>query len=145
MAKLKMKEIADIMKHIDICMLATYGARGAIESRPMSNNREVEYSGDNYFFTLDKNAVAKEITKNPQVNLSFIGHHSFLNRKSVYISVIGRAKLVKDKKQFEKHWTKDLDLWFKKGIDTPGLTLIHVRAKSLKYWDGFEEGEIKVK
>lgn len=141
---LKLKEISDIMKHIDICMLTTKAGK-ALESRPMSNNQNVDYKGDSYFFTLDKKAVAKEIKKNADVNLSLSGHHSLLNRKSVYISIIGKAKLIKDKKKFEQNWTKDLDLWFKKGVNTPGLVLIHVKAKSIKYWDGWEEGTVKVK
>ena len=100
---LKLKELSDIMKHIDITMLTTHSARGTIETRPMSNNRNVDYNGDSYFFTLDKKAVAKEIAKNPSVNLALSGHHSFINRTSVYISIIGKAKLIKDKKIFEKY------------------------------------------
>lgn len=141
---LKLKEISDIMKHIDICMLSSVGPRGVLESRPMSNNRDVEYKGDSYFFTKGSAAVVKELEKNPNVNLAFAGHHSFLNRKSVYISVIGKAKLITDKKTLEKHWTKDLEIWFKKGIDTPGITLIHVKAKTVRYWDGWDEGVVKV-
>lgn len=141
---IKLKDLAAIMKHIDICMLATTGPRGVIESRPMSNNRDVTYDGNSYFFTDGNKAVVAEIKKDNNVNLSFIGHHSFLNRTSVYISVIGKAKLITNKSTMQKHWTKDLDLWFKKGIDTPGLTMIHVKAKSLRYWDGMKEGVIKV-
>lgn len=39
---------------------------------------------------------------------------------------------------------KDLDRWFKQGIDTPGLTLIKVSARRLHYWDGYDEGELKL-
>ena len=145
MAKLKLKDIAAIMKHIDICMLATTGPRGVLESRPMSNNRDVEYNGNSYFFTDRKNAVVREITKDNNVNLSFIGHHSILNRTSVYLSVIGKAKLITDKEVMHKHWTKDLDLWFKNGIQTKGLTMIAVKAKTIRYWDGMNEGVIEAK
>lgn len=144
MAKLKLKEIANIMKHIDICMMTTFGARGTLESRPMSNNRDVEYDGNSYFFTDGKSAVVKELAKNNNVNLAFIGHHSFIKRSSVYISALGKAKLVTNKEIMKRHWNKDLDVWFKKGIDTPGLTLIHVKAQTIRYWDGREEGILKV-
>ena len=41
-------------------------------------------------------------------------------------------------------WTRDLDRWFEQGVDTPGLVLIKVHAKSLHYWDGEEEGEVLI-
>ncbi len=139
-----MKDITSVMKHIDICMMTTSGARGVLESRPMSNNREVEYNGKSYFFTNAKHAVVTELKKDSNVNLAFSGHHSLLNRKSVYISVIGKAKLITSKEVMKRHWNKDLQLWFKKGADTPGITLIEVAAKSVRYWDGWDEGILKV-
>ena len=56
----------------------------------------------------------------------------------------GEAELIKDKARFAEHWTEDLDSWFKEGIDTPGLTMIKVRARRIHYWDGYDEGEIKL-
>lgn len=32
----------------------------------------------------------------------------------------------------------------KDGIDTPGLTLINVTATSIKYWNGNEDGELRL-
>ena len=144
MAKLKLKDLAAIMKHIDIAMMTTYGPRGILETRPMSNNRDVEYDGNSYFFTMKKQAVAKELAKDNNVNLAFVGHHSIINRKSVYISVIGKAKLIDDKATMKKHWNKDLEIWFKKGLDTPGIVMIAVKAKSIRYWDGWDEGVVTV-
>ena len=43
--------------------------------------------------------------------------------KPFFITVEGKAELIRDKGRFAEHWTKDLDAWFKEGIDTPGLTL----------------------
>ena len=34
--------------------------------------------------------------------------------------------------------------WFEQGVDTPGLTLIRVRAEQLHYWDGGDEGVIRL-
>ena len=58
--------------------------------------------------------------------------------KPFFITIEGVAELIKDKSKFEEHWTKDLDAWFKEGVDTPGLTLIKVVAKRLHYWDGWD-------
>jgi general stress protein 26 len=68
-----------------------------------------------------------------------------LGMKPFFITVEGRAELILDKAEFVEHWTKDLDAWFKQGIDTPGLTLIKVVAERLHYWDGYDSGEITLK
>ena len=54
------------------------------------------------------------------------------------------AELIKAKDRFAEHWTKDLESWFKQGVDTPGLTMIKVHAQRLHYWDGYDQGEIKL-
>ena len=58
------------------------------------------------------------------------------------LTVKGTLGEFRVKGQFEEHWTKDLDAWFKEGIDTPGLVLVKVHAERLHYWDGWDEGEI---
>ena len=135
------KSIADIakdMRHIDIAILSTVTAGGAIAGRPMSNNKDVDYDGDAYFFTDASTEVANEIAANPEVGLGYAGKHG------LYIAVSGQADLIREKASFAEHWNSDLDKWFEDGIDTPGLTLIHVKAKELKYWDGKDHGEIHV-
>ena len=47
-----------------------------------------------------------------------------------------------DKAQFADHWTKDLEIWFKEGVDTPGLTLIKVHGERAHYWDGEDQGDL---
>ena len=51
MADKTLKDVAELMKDIDLCMLTTTTENGALASRPMSNNGEVEYDGNSYFFT----------------------------------------------------------------------------------------------
>ncbi len=141
MTKLTLKDISEAMKDIDICMMTTKTPTMALESRPMSNNRQVDYDGDSYFFCNGDCSAVKEITAKPEVNLSYV-HEPALLGKNMYISVTGDAHLHQDRTMLEKHWVKDLEVWFKDGLDTPGLTLIHVRATRIKYWKGYEEGEI---
>jgi general stress protein 26 len=111
----------------------------------MSNNREVDYDGDSDFFTCDSAHLVGEIERDPQVGLAYQAKSGVLGMKPYFIAVEGRASLIKDKQQFADHWTKDLDAWFKQGIDTPGLTLVKVEAERLHYWDGWEEGEVELK
>ncbi len=44
----------------------------------------------------------------------------------------------------EEHWLTELKQWFKDGIDTPGIILIQVVGKRIKYWQRDEEGEVKI-
>ena len=131
MTKLSLKEISEFMRDIDICMMATTTASGALESRPMSNNREVEYNGDSYFFANGDCSAVQEIERDAKVNLGFV--HKPMLGKSFYLSVTGNADLIRDRAAMEKHWVKDLEIWFKDGLDTPGLTMINVKANKLKY------------
>ena len=141
MSKLSLSDISDAMKSVDVCMMTTKGS--ALVSRPMSNNRDVDYTGDSYFFANDGTDVVSDIRANSGVNLAYV-HNPALIGKSLYISVSGNADLVQDRAAMKAHWTKDLDVWFKDGIDTPGLTMIHVKAASIKYWQGGDEGEVRV-
>jgi general stress protein 26 len=141
MRKMSLKDISDVMKHVDICVMTTHG--DAMVSRPMSNNRDVEYDGDSFFFANGSADVVRELSTKPNVNLAYV-HDPALLGSSTYISVSGKADLVQDKAEMQKHWVPDLEAWFKDGIDTPGLTMIHVKADSVKYWQGGEEGELKV-
>ena len=50
--------------------------------------------------------------------------------------------MIRDEASFRQHWTSDLDKWFEKGLDTPGIVLIKVKAKRATYWKGNQEYEI---
>jgi len=142
MADLKLTDISEKMRDIDFAVLFTRTEGGAIAGRPMSNNRDVEFDGDSYFFTCDDTRTVRDIGRDPSVGLTYQAKSGVLGMKPFFITVEGRAELIKDKGRFAEHWAKDLDAWFKEGIDTPGLTLIKVVAERLHYWDGFDEGEI---
>ena len=144
MADLTLSDISEKMRDIDFTILSTRTSDGGISARPMSNNRQVDYDGDSYFFTCDDTGTVKDIEIDPNVGLGFQAKSGMLNMKPFFITVQGEAELIKDKGRFAEHWTKDLDAWFKQGIDTPGLTMIKVHASRLHYWDGYDEGEIKL-
>ena len=145
MAKLTLQDISEKMRDIDFAMLSTWTEGGAIAARPMSNNRQVEFDGDSYFFTCEDTRTVGDIRRETSVGLSYQGKSGVLGMKPFFITVEGRAELIDDKGRFAQHWTKDLDAWFKEGIDTPGLLLVKVEAKRLHYWDGYDEAEIPLR
>ena len=137
-------EIAEMMRDIDFAMLSTYTDGGAIAARPMSNNGDVEYDGDSFFFCYEEARSIADIEADPKVALSFQGNKGLLGKPPIFIAVEGHAQLIRDKASFAEHWVSDLDYWFKDGIDTPNIVLIKVHATRIHYWDGQDDGEVTV-
>lgn len=144
MSTLTLKDISSKMASIDFCMLSTKGATGQVASRPMSNNGDVEYDGDSWFFSYDNSAKIREIEADPVVSLTFSAGKGLLGKPGIFIAIEGRATLIRDRAEFEAHWTKDLDIWFPDGIDTPGIVLIKVQANEVEYWDGSDNEKVAV-
>lgn len=138
MATISLPELAKHMRQIDICMMTTQPKRGGLNSRPMSNNKDVTYSGDSFYFTYEKSKKVKDIIANPNVSLNFEG------TGGLYISIAGKAKLIRDKGILEEHWVDSLDQWFKDGVNTKGIILIQVKGAKLSYWHKMEQGQLKV-
>ncbi len=142
------KSLADIsedMKQIDFCTLSTHAPGGTIGARPMSNNSEVEYDGDSYFFTYQDRQMVSDIEKNPNVGLTYLGSaglKGILGAPGQYIHVEAKARIVRDKAKFAEHWDASLERWCPQGIDTPGMVLIEASANRIHYWDGEDEGEV---
>lgn len=142
MSKMTLADLSKKMRDIDFCMLLTRTEGGFIAGRPMSNNGQVEYDGDSYFFTDDSTRTVGDLVRDRKVGLSFQGSKGLLGKPPLFISIEGEAELIRDKARFKEHWTPDLEHWFKDGVDTPGLVLIKVHATRVHYWDGYDEGEI---
>ena len=138
MATIGLSTIAKQLRQLDICMMTTISKRGQCNSRPMSNNRDVKYNGDVYFFTYEKTQKVRDIDANPQVCLNFEGN------KDLYISITGKAKLIRNRTSFAEHWNESLSQWFSKGIDTPGMLLIHVKGARINYWQKQKQGQISL-
>jgi general stress protein 26 len=137
-----LQDLAKAMADIDFAMLQTHTARGEIAGRPMSNNGDVDYDGDSWFFGDDKAHFVAEIEANPAVALSFTGAKSLFGKPPLFVAVEGRGELIRDKALMQAHWHKALDRWFEQGVDTPGIVMLKVHATRITWWDGMEEGEI---
>lgn len=138
MAEKTLAYISIKMKNIDLCMFTTKSGRGSLSSRPMSNNGDVKYDGNSYFFSFEKSQKVKDITNDAAVSLDFI------TKDNLFINVTGKAKIIKSKTAMEEHWVPSLNKWFDKGVDTPGVVMIAVKAGRIKYWHKMQQGEIKV-
>ncbi len=133
--------IAEAMKNIDFVMLNTHTANDQIGARPMSNNRQVDFDGDSYYFTWEDCRMIDDIKSNSKIGLSLQGSPFSEGVPGIFISVEGNAKIIRDKVEFKKRWTDELSRWFKDGVDTDGMVMLHVRATRAAYWDGDDEGD----
>jgi len=141
MATRTLADLAALMADIDFCQLVTRTEGGAVASRPMSNNGEVEYDGDSYFFTWDASRMVRDIREDAHVGITMQGNADGTGAPPLMLIVQGVAELVHDRARFAKHWNPGLERWFEQGIDTPGMVMIAVRAERIAYW-GDETGEI---
>jgi general stress protein 26 len=140
------KTLADIAQDIagiDVAILSTHTENGEIANRPMSNNGDVAYDGTSYYFSYEQARAISDIERDPKVALGFSSEAGLFS-EGIYVAVEGTAELIRDKTAFLQHWTSDLNKWFDKGVDTPGIVLIKVKAKRVTYWKGRDEGEVKL-
>jgi general stress protein 26 len=144
MANMTMEQLAKAMGKIDFTMLTTRTDNGQLATRPMSNNGEVEYNGDSFYFSWDTARTVSDIAVDPQVALSFQGSTGLLGKPPVFVAVQATARIVRDQAAFAEHWSTDLERWFPDGINTSGMVMIHIQADRINYWDGTDQGEISV-
>jgi len=122
------EKLKGLIEDIDFAMLTTVNG-GQLRSRPMST-QEFELDGDLWFFTSDQTHKVDEIEADNRVNVAYSKPED-----NVYISVSGRAQLVKDKEKIEELWKPILKAWFPKGLDDPTLALLKISVEEAEYWD----------
>jgi general stress protein 26 len=122
------RAVADAMAKIDFCMMQTVGEHG-VNTRPMSNNGEVQYDGDNWFFSRTDSTKVEEIALDDRVQLTFAD-----NENAAFISVWGTGQIVDDVEMKKKLWQPDLERWFENGPEDPEVTLVKVTAQKIRTW-----------
>lgn len=133
--------VAELLKELDICMLTTRAADGALHGRPMSNNGEVEYDGDSWFFAQDGTRKVVEIEADPAVELAFID-----TPNGTWVNVEGRAAIVRDDVERKRDlWLTDLERWFPNGPEDPEVVLIKVEAAHIDAWAGENDRSFDVR
>jgi len=127
--------VAQLLKKLDICMLTTRAADGALHGRPMSNNGDVEYDGDSWFFAFRDSRKVREIDADPRAELAFID-----TPNGTWVNVEGTASVIRDDPERKrKLWQDDLKRWFADGPDDPNVVLIKLSARHIDAWSGEDE------
>jgi general stress protein 26 len=127
-------EIAEAMREIDTCMLATRAADGELHARPMSNNGKVEWDGSSWFFAPADGPLVSEIRDDPTALTSYRASDRF-----AWVALSGTAEVVEDPAAKRRNWLPELEQWFPNGPDDPGVVLIRIDARLARWWT--EQGE----
>jgi len=118
-----------LIDDIRICMMTTIEEDGRLASRPMYG-LEADKAGDLWFFTRIESPKIIEISRDGHVNLAY-SHPA----KQHYISVSGRAEIVRDIGHIKDKWAEPMRTWFPEGKDDPQLALIRVHPEHGEFWD----------
>lgn len=137
--RLSKKMLAEVMRGIDFCMMTTVGAYGRLHSRPMSNNKNVEWDGDTWFFAYADSSQAEETEREPNVNLAYAVPDDIL-----FVSLTGRGEIVKDDAKKKELWYDELTRWFPNGPEDDKVVLIKVTGKHAQYWGKEGDGELEL-
>jgi general stress protein 26 len=124
--------IETLKKHLEgirFAMLTTVDDDGSLHSRPMAT-QEMSDEGDLWFFTAASSEKVHEAQRSPWVNLSYSNPDS-----SLYLSVSGRAELVRDRAKIEELWNPAVAAYFPNGKDDPELALLRVDVANAEVWD----------
>src|SRR5205085_4161786 len=89
MATKELSDVGETMRDIDFCMLTTRREDGGLSARPMSNNRQVDFDGDSFFFSCGDTDKVREIAADPHVTLAFQGKQGLLGKPGAFIAVEG--------------------------------------------------------
>lgn len=113
---------------IKIAMLTTRDG-SVLRSRPMELLQN-ERNGTLWFFTYASSHKTSEVGNQHAVNLSFVD-----KADQNYVSISGRAMVVRDRAKAEELWTEEQRRWFPRGLDDPELALLKVDVQQAEYWD----------
>ncbi len=123
------RKLAELIRGVRIAMLVTRAGDGTLRARPMAT-QEADFDGTLWFFTAQHSSKVNELVQNPQVVLSYEdspGHR--------YVSLSGRAALVRDAGKARQLWSPLYRDWFPKGLEDPELALLRVDVSRAEYWD----------
>lgn len=123
------EKLWSLVRDIHTCMMTTQDGE-VLRSRPMAGHASAN-EGELWFFTKASSHKTDEIEDQHQVNLAFANPD-----KQEFVSISGRAGLVRDRQKIDELWNGYVSAWFPNGKDDPDVALIRVDVEEAEYWDG---------
>jgi general stress protein 26 len=123
-------KVFELIKDIHVALLVTHSKADKLSARPMSAVAIEKFDGDLWFFTPLDTPKSAEIAANPDVLLSYANPD-----KQDYVSIRGKATIIRDQEKIDEYWTEMLRAWFPEGKNDPSIGLIKVSMETAEFWD----------
>lgn len=123
------QKIWNMIKDIQVCLMATRGQDGLLHARPMVA-QHTEFESELWFFTRADCRKVEEIAGDSTLLLSY-SQPSEQN----YVSISGKGEIISDKAEIKKRWKEPMRTWFPKGPEDSDIALIKVTVELAEYWD----------
>ncbi len=118
----------DLLTRFDTGMLITHTGNNSLHARPMAV-AQVEENCDLWFITSTESPKAMEIRTNDEVLVTF------QNKRSEFVSLSGRAEVVRDPQKLAMLWQEPFKVWFPEGQQDSSIVLLHVSGRQGEFWD----------
>ena len=119
----------DIIEKVGVCMLTTQFV-GGLRARPLEARPDRD-AGLIFFVTDIHSAKEDEIEATPDVGLVFIDSND-----KAYLSITGRARVMRDADKTKVAWRKTDEVWWPGGPNNPDVCLLRIEPFTAELWDG---------
>jgi general stress protein 26 len=119
----------DIIETVGVCMLTTQFV-GGLRARPLEARPDRD-AGLIFFVTDIDSAKEDEIEATPDVGLVFID-----SPNKAYLSITGRACVMRDAEKTKVVWRKTDKVWWRGGPNDPDVRLLRIQPFTAELWDG---------
>ncbi len=119
----------DLIEQVGVCMLTTRFA-GGLRARPLEARPDRD-AGLIFFVTDIHSSKEDEIEAAPDVGLVFIDSSS-----KAYLSITGRACVMRDVEKIKAAWRKTDEVWWPGGPGGPDVCLLRIEPVTAELWDG---------
>lgn len=115
-----------LLKKFEVAMMVTGGAEQR-SARPM-RIAQIDDQGTIWFLSSLDAERTRLLEAEPSTTL-------LCQSRTVFLSLTGKAQVVKDQARIDELWSAPLEVWFPEGRAAPDLVLIAVSPISGEYWD----------
>src|SRR5579875_401208 len=123
------EKIAELVKGIHIAMMTTVGHDGTMSSRPMAV-QNTPFDGVLWFLTRSDSGKVDELRNDQHVTLTFAEP-----KDSKYITLKGRATIIRDREKVHELWNAMYKAWFPEGEDDPNIAVLRVDVTDGDFWE----------
>jgi general stress protein 26 len=119
----------NIIEKVGVCMLTTRFV-GGLRARPVEARPDRD-AGVIFFVTDIHSAKEDEIEAAPDIGLVFID-----SKDKAYLSITGRACVLRDLDKTKASWRKTDEVWWPGGPSDPNVCLLRIEPLTAELWDG---------